>query len=87
MRKGRRASEQTSNTMSSDSPTTPEYDLQENALSDEFSSGLDFRSIPTKITGWTDEPVRSAGSGKYVFARNFSFTSMNFNFFRLQKQK
>lgn len=81
--------------MSSDSPTTPEYDLQENALSDEFSSGLDFKSIPTKakkVTGWTDEPVRSAGSGKYVFARFFSFISMKFNFFsfagtKISKQK
>lgn len=72
MKKGRRAIENTttSNT-SSDSPSTPEYDsnLQENALSDELSSGVDFKAIPLKSkqrAGWTDEPVRSASSGKYV---------------------
>lgn len=71
MKKGRRANEATSN-VSSDSPSTPDYEtnVQENILSDEFSSGLDFKSIPGKSkhrAGWTDEPVRSASSGKYVF--------------------
>lgn len=56
--------------MSSDSPSTPDYDsnIQENLLSDEFSSGLDLKSVPGKSkhkTGWTDEPVRSGSSGKY----------------------
>lgn len=46
-----------------------DYDFQENTLSDEFSSGMDLKSMPMKtkrVTGWTDEPVRSGSSGKYV---------------------
>lgn len=71
MKKGRRATENTPSNVSSDSPSTPDYEanFQENALSDEFSSGLDFKSIPGKSkhrAGWTDEPVRSASSGKYA---------------------
>lgn len=71
MKKGRRATETSAGNVSSDSPSTPDYDLnfQENALSDEFSSGLDFKSIKSKNkqrSGWTDEPVRSGSSGKYV---------------------
>lgn len=68
--------------MHSDSPSTPDYDLQENALSDEFSSGMDLKSAPTKakrMTGWTDEPVRSANSGKYVtnLIDMFTYASIN----------
>lgn len=69
MKKSKKSSDNSPNGMNSDSPTTPDYDLQENALSDEFSSGLDLKSAPAKskrMTGWTDEPVRSANSGKYV---------------------
>lgn len=69
VKKGRRATENTTSNASSDSPSTPDYDsnFQENVLSDEFSSGLDFKSIPGKNkhrSGWTDEPVRSGSSGK-----------------------
>lgn len=71
MKKGRRATEHTTGNASSESPSTPDYDtnFQENALSEEFSSGLDFKSFPAKNKqkfGWTDEPVRSGSSGKYV---------------------
>lgn len=71
MKKGRRATEASAGNVSSDSPSTPDYEanFQENALSDEFSAGLDLKGIPSKIkhrTGWTDEPVRSGSSGKYV---------------------
>ena len=72
MKKGRRAIENTSNSnTSSDSPSTPDYDLnlQENALPDDRSPNVDFKAIPLKTkqrAGWTDEPVRSASSGKYV---------------------
>lgn len=70
MKKGRRALENTTSS-SSDSPSTPDYDLnlQENALSDEQSTNVDFKAIPIKSkqrAGWMDEPVRSASSGKYV---------------------
>lgn len=69
MKKGRRATETAKSNSSSDSPSTPDYDatIQENALSDEYSSGMDIKSIPIKSKrgfGWTDEPVRSASSGK-----------------------
>ncbi|XP_031627033.1 intraflagellar transport protein 43 homolog isoform X2 [Contarinia nasturtii] len=71
VKKGRRATE--ASLASSDGPSTPEYDsnFQENALSDEFSSGLDFKSFPGKQkhrSGWTDEPVRSGSSGKERFS-------------------
>lgn len=71
MKKGRRATEASAGNVSSDSPSTPDYEanFQENALSEEFSAGLDLKGIPSKIkqrTGWTDEPVRSGSSGKYV---------------------
>lgn len=71
MKKGRRAIEGSGGNTSSDSPSTPDYDLnlQENALSDETSPSVDFKAIPIKSkqrAGWTDEPVRSASSGKYV---------------------
>lgn len=71
VKKGRRAAEASAGNVSSDSPSTPDYEanFQENALSDEFSSGLDLKSIPSKgkhKTGWFDEPVRSGSSGKYV---------------------
>lgn len=76
MKKGRRATDNnaTSN-VSSEGPSTPDYDsnFQENALSDEFSSGIDFKSIPLKSkqrSGWTDEPVRSGSSGKYAMRMN-----------------
>lgn len=68
MKKSRKSTDQSAG-MNSDTPSTPEYDLQENALSDEFSSGLDIKSMPAKSkrsTGWTDEPVRSGSGGKYV---------------------
>lgn len=70
MKKGRRALENTTSS-SSDSPSTPDYDLnlQENQLSDEKSANVDFKAIPIKTkqrAGWMDEPVRSASSGKYV---------------------
>lgn len=73
VKKGRRAIENTtSSNTSSDSPSTPDYDLnlQENALSDEVSPSVEFKAIPLKSkqrAGWTDEPVRSASSGKYVY--------------------
>lgn len=73
MKKGRRANEQPVSNVSSDTPSTPDYDLnQENILSDEFSSGMDFKTVPLKakkISGWTDEASgsRSGSSGKYVF--------------------
>lgn len=71
VKKGRRAAETVTGNVSSDSPSTPDYDsnFQENALSDEFSSGLDLKSVPAKNkhrSGWTDEPVRSGSSGKLV---------------------
>lgn len=73
MKKGRRALEQHTNSSntSSDSPSTPDYELnlQENILSDEQSAGADFKAIPLKSkqrAGWTDEPVKSATSGKCV---------------------
>lgn len=76
MKKGRRAAENSGGNGSSESPSTPDYDsnIAENALSDEFSSGLDFKALTKnkQKSGWTDEPVRSAGSGKYV-KNSFSY--------------
>lgn len=74
MKKGRRATDQSSGNMSSDSPSTPDNDSHlpslDNQLSDELSSGLDLKSFPKskKRSGWTDEPTRSGSSNKYVFA-------------------
>lgn len=73
MKKGRRAPDQSSGNISSDSPSTPDHDAHlptsENLLSDELSSGLDLKSFPKskKRSGWTDEPTRSGSSNKYVF--------------------
>lgn len=68
MKKGRRAVELSSGNVSSDSPSTPDYDFHDNPASDELSAGLDLKGIPQtkKRSGWTDEPVRSGSSGKYV---------------------
>lgn len=72
MKKGRRALESTTaGNASSDSPSTPDYELnlQENPIPDEISPSVDFKAIPLKSkhrAGWTDEPVRSASGGKYV---------------------
>lgn len=60
--------------MQSGCAMTPDYDFQENTLSDEFSSGMDLKPMPMKtkrVTGWTDEPVRSGSSGKYVEVLHF----------------
>lgn len=96
MKKGRRATENTPSNVSSDSPSTPDYEtnFQENVLSEEFSSGLDFKSIPGKSkhrAGWTDEP-RSASSGKYVshlhtFCLLFSALIFSFLFVDFQESK
>lgn len=73
MKKGRRATEQSSGNISSDSPSTPDYDAHlppsDNQPSDELSSGLDLKSFPKskKRSGWTDEPTRSGSSNKYDF--------------------
>lgn len=85
MKKGRRAIENTTSSNSSDSPSTPDYDLniQENALSDEVSSSVDFKAIPLKSkqrAGWTDEPVRSASSGKYVIKLYYLVISIQLSF-------
>lgn len=70
MKKGRRAIEQSSGNVSSDSPSTPDYEAntQDNVPSDEMSSGLDLKGFPKskKNSGWMDEPIRSGSSNKYV---------------------
>lgn len=71
MKKGRRAEQSQSNmtNLSSDSPSTPEFDTNiTDGFLDDFSSGLDLKTVPMKLKkvgGWADEASRSGSSGKY----------------------
>lgn len=71
MKKGRRADQSQSSTtnLSSDSPSTPEFESNMNdGFLDDFSSGLDLKTVPMKLKkvgGWADEASRSGSSGKY----------------------
>lgn len=76
MKKGRRAEQSPTNTnFSSDSPSTPEFENNiPDGLLDDFSSGLDLKTVPMKLKkvgGWADEASRSGSSGKYEFLCQF----------------
>lgn len=79
MKKGRRATENSPGNVSSESPSTPDYDgnFPDNPTSDEISSGVDLKGLPKskKKSGWTDEPVRSGSSGKYVLTLTYQMNN------------
>lgn len=72
VKKGRRAEQSPTSTtnLSSDSPSTPEFENNMNdGFLDDFSSGLDLKTVPMKLKkvgGWADEASRSGSSGKYA---------------------
>lgn len=91
MKKGRRAEQPPSATLSSDSPSTPDENNMTDGFLDDFSSGMDLKTVPMKLKkvgGWADEATRSASSGKYVSFRGHSelpLTVLSVLFYELQK--
>lgn len=80
VKKGRRAEQSQSITtnVSSDGPSTPDENNMTDAFLDDFSSGLDLKTVPMKLKkvgGWADEASRSGSSGKYEFHHDLTHFS------------